>query len=86
MKSLCIVYLLILLSGIPNRSAFDYVYIVACPMPIMLEISLTMLALCYISRTFQTLLCKNYAGIINSSLITWLVCVEGFDMSQKGNG
>ena len=39
----CVLFTYIL-PGIPNRLALDFVYIVACPMPIILETSLIMLA------------------------------------------
>ena len=67
---------IILLSGNPNRSALELVYIVGCPMPIMLEIMF------YYARNlsyyadimryaFQPLLYLKYAGIIYSSLFRW---------------
>ena len=48
------------------RSTLDFVYIVACPMPNMIEISLIMLALCFMFSSPYYV--KNYAGIIDLSL------------------
>ena len=47
-----------LLSGIPNRSALDFVYIVACLMSIMIEICLIIYAGIML-YAFQPLLCQK---------------------------